>query len=86
MADRRRQLDDAEPAAGRDTDRDGGLRLCAATRQALAPEHLIRFVADPAGDIVPDLARRLPGRGVWVRADRDTVVRAVKTNVFAKSL
>jgi hypothetical protein len=83
LADRRRQHDDAEPAV----DTDGGtLRLCAATREALSPDELIRFVADPSGDIVPDLARRLPGRGVWVKASRPVVDRAVKANVFAKSL
>ncbi|HYD15243.1 MAG TPA: RNA-binding protein [Hyphomicrobium sp.] len=82
MADRRRQHDDAEPAVHE----DGGKRLCAATRDAFDPDELIRFVADPAGDIVPDLARRLPGRGVWVKAEKAVVARAVKANVFAKSL
>lgn len=82
MADRRRQLDDAEPSA----DSGGGTRLCAATREALPPDALIRFVADPAGAIVPDLARRLPGRGVWVKADKATVAGAVRGNVFARSL
>lgn len=82
MADRRRQLDDAEPAVPE----DGGKRLCAATREALDPGELIRFVADPNGDIVPDLARRLPGRGVWVKADMGTVAQAVRANVFSRSL
>jgi predicted RNA-binding protein YlxR (DUF448 family) len=81
LADRRRELDDAEPAV-----HDGRQRLCAATREALDPDLLIRFVADPAGQIVPDLARRLPGRGVWVKAEKETVARAVRANVFAKSL
>ena len=30
---------------------------------------LIRFVVGPDGEVVPDLKRKLPGRGVWV--DRD---------------
>jgi hypothetical protein len=83
LADRRRLHDDAEPAVHDD---GGTLRLCAATREALSPDDLIRFVADPSGDIVPDLARRLPGRGVWVKADKTVVARAVRANVFAKSL
>lgn len=84
MADRRRQHDDAEPAA----EGDGGarLRLCAATREACSVDDLIRFVADPAGEIVPDLARRLPGRGVWIKADKKIVAEAAKANVFARSL
>lgn len=62
------------------------LRLCAATRVECSPEDLIRFVVGPDGIIVPDLARRLPGRGVWVTADRASVQRALATNAFAKSL
>ncbi|WP_295556182.1 RNA-binding protein [uncultured Hyphomicrobium sp.] len=82
MAERRRQHDDAEPAV----ESDGGQRLCAATREALDPGDLIRFVADPSGSMVPDLARRLPGRGVWVKADKAVVAQAVRANVFSKSL
>ena len=46
--------------------RTGPLRLCAVSRVHKPPEELIRFVLGPDGTIVPDLARRLPGRGVWV--------------------
>ena len=61
-------------------------RLCAVTRQCLDPKHLIRFVLSPDGIVVPDLDRRLPGRGVWIGCDRGLVERAVATKVFAKSL
>jgi len=67
-------------------DARGGLRRCAVTRAELAPDELIRFVADPTGTIVPDLSRKLPGRGVWVRCARPVVEAAVKTHAFAKSL
>lgn len=46
---------------------------------------LIRFVAGPGGEVVPDLARKLPGRGVWVTATRAAVEEAGKRNVFARS-
>jgi hypothetical protein len=49
-------------------------------------EQLVRFVADPDGTIVPDLARRLPGRGVWVEARREVLATAVRRKVFARSL
>ena len=62
------------------------LRLCAATRVERSPDELIRFVAGPDGVVVPDLACRLPGRGVWVSADRVSVQHAVAKNAFAKSL
>ncbi len=49
-------------------------------------EHLlVRFAADPDGRIVPDVAAALPGRGMWVRADRASVTQAVARNLFAKS-
>lgn len=46
---------------------------------------MIRFVVGPEGDVVPDLARRLPGRGMWVRAERAALERAVGKNLFAKA-
>jgi uncharacterized protein len=65
---------------------NGSLRQCAVTRAELPPDDLIRFVAAPDGSIVPDLARRLPGRGVWVTATRAMVDAAVRRKVFARSL
>jgi uncharacterized protein len=62
------------------------LRLCALSREHRAPETLIRFVAGPDGAVVPDLARRLPGRGVWVDATQQAIAAAVRQKVFAKSL
>jgi predicted RNA-binding protein YlxR (DUF448 family) len=69
-----------------DAGRAGPLRRCIITRAERSPNDLIRFVLDPAGAIVPDLACKLPGRGVWVTADRASVEAAVKTNAFAKCL
>ena len=48
-------------------------------------ERLIRFVADPAGTVVPDLACKLPGRGIWVAADRASVEAAAKKGLFSRS-
>lgn len=45
-------------------------RTCVITRQALPSDELIRFVASPEGVLVPDIARKLPGRGVWVKASK----------------
>ena len=63
----------------------GPLRTCIATGEEGTPERMIRFVVGPQGDVVPDLARRLPGRGMWVRAERAAIERAVAKNLFAKS-
>ena len=62
------------------------VRLCIVTRAELPPAQLIRFVLGPDDRIVPDLAQRLPGRGVWVTATRPAVADAVKRGLFAKSL
>ena len=62
------------------------LRLCAVTRTHKGPDELIRFVLGPDGSIVPDLARRLPGRGVWVGATRRDVAAAIGHKAFARSL
>lgn len=64
----------------------GPLRQCAVSRASKPPEELVRFVAGPDGAITPDLARRLPGRGVWVDATRQVVALAVRQKAFAKSL
>jgi predicted RNA-binding protein YlxR (DUF448 family) len=64
----------------------GPLRQCAVSRAKKPPEELIRFVAGPDGAIVPDLARRLPGRGVWVDATREAVATAVRKGAFARGL
>jgi len=60
-------------------------RLCVATRTVRPVGELIRFVIGPEG-LVPDLKRRLPGRGVWVTARRADVEAAVKRHAFKKSL
>jgi predicted RNA-binding protein YlxR (DUF448 family) len=73
---------DRGPAEGR---RDVE-RLCALTREVKPLAELIRFVAAPDGAIVPDIKRKLPGRGVWVTARRAAVEEAVKRNVFGRSL
>ncbi|HXA37402.1 MAG TPA: RNA-binding protein [Phenylobacterium sp.] len=46
---------------------------------------LIRFVAGPEGFVTPDLARKLPGRGLWVAADRASVETAAKKGLFARA-
>jgi len=46
---------------------------------------LIRFVAGPDGQVTPDLGRKLPGRGLWVAADRVSVETAARKGLFARS-
>src|SRR5690606_2996740 len=48
-------------------------------------DRLIRFVAGPDAIVVPDLARKLPGRGLWVAADRASVETAAKKGLFSRA-
>ena len=59
-------------------------RLCAATRTVRPVADLIRFVVGPDGEAVPDLKRKLPGRGVWVTATQDALGDAIKRKIFAR--
>ena len=64
---------------------DGPERKCIAT-QAVQPKHgLIRFVAGPDGQIVPDVAGKLPGRGIYVSADPAALDKAVSKGLFARA-
>ena len=53
--------------------------------EVMEEARLIRFVAGPDSAVVPDLARKLPGRGLWVEATREVVAAAVKKNAFARA-
>jgi uncharacterized protein len=60
-------------------------RLCLATGEVTPVDELIRYVVAPDGAIVPDLARKLPGRGAWVTATRAALEGAIARKGFARS-
>jgi predicted RNA-binding protein YlxR (DUF448 family) len=64
---------------------DGRQRRCLLTREVKGQDQMIRFVLDPTGQVVPDVDGRLPGRGMWLSAERNVLNRAVGTNVFARA-
>jgi predicted RNA-binding protein YlxR (DUF448 family) len=66
------------------TDRSARSRMCAVTRQVRPIDELIRFVLSPQGEVVADLKRKLPGRGLWVSASRQAVAEAARRNQFSK--
>ncbi len=61
------------------------LRTCVVTRTRLAPDRLLRFVLSPAGEVVPDLAQTLPGRGAWVCTNREALASAVRKHAFDRA-
>ncbi len=60
-------------------------RRCIVSGEVLTEEKLIRFAAGPDGAVVPDLARTLPGRGLWVRAARADVELAARKGAFSRA-
>jgi predicted RNA-binding protein YlxR (DUF448 family) len=58
--------DDDEPETG-------PLRRCVVTRERLPKEQMFRFVIGPDRALVPDIAAKLPGRGLWLSASRDVI-------------
>lgn len=64
---------------------EGSLRRCIASGETMAPERMVRFVVGPEGEVVPDIAHKLPGRGYWVAASRVHLQRAVERDAFSKA-
>lgn len=69
---------------GRMQAREEPERRCIATGEVNPKRGLIRFVAGPDGAIYPDVAGKLPGRGIWVAAERSALDAAVKKRLFAR--
>ena len=70
---------------GRIKDRDEPERRCIVTGEVQPKYGLIRFVAGPDGSVVQDLAEKLPGRGIWVTADRAAIEKAAAKGLFSRA-
>jgi predicted RNA-binding protein YlxR (DUF448 family) len=77
-------LADPDLDHGPRTDKSATMRMCAVSREVRPIDELIRFVVAPSGDVIPDLKRKLPGRGLWVSASRKTVAEAVRRHQFSR--
>ena len=53
--------------------------------EVMPEERLVRFVAGPDGVVVPDVARKLPGRGLWVASTREAVDQAARKGGFSRA-
>lgn len=60
-------------------------RRCIVTNAVLPDSQLVRFVVDPQGNVVPDIAAKLPGRGMWVSARREILERAAAKGHFSRT-
>lgn len=70
---------------GQTKERDAPERRCIATGETGPAAGLIRFVVGPGDALVPDLAGKLPGRGIWVTADRGALDRAATKGLFSRA-
>ena len=70
--------------AGKKTEAEEATRRCIATGETQPRAGLIRFVLSPDGIVTPDLAERLPGRGIWVSAERDAMKLAIAKKLFSR--
>lgn len=60
----------------------GRERRCVASGDILDVDQMVRFVLSPDGTVTPDISRKLPGRGSWVSADRQSLEKAIKAKAF----
>jgi len=63
---------------------EGPERTCIVTGEKGPPEAMLHFALSPSGDVVADLRRKLPGRGVWTRLSREIVGQAVRKQAFSR--
>jgi predicted RNA-binding protein YlxR (DUF448 family) len=75
---------DPELDHGPRTDRPATVRMCAVSRETRPIGELIRFVVAPTGEVIADLKRKLPGRGLWVSASRHAIAEAVRRHQFER--
>ena len=66
-------------------ERVGSERTCIVTGMKDAPEAMLRFALSPDGSVVPDIRRKLPGRGVWTQLNFETVRRAAMKQAFSRA-
>jgi len=60
-------------------------RRCIVTPETWPNAGLIRVVGGPGDEVVPDIAGRLPGRGMWVSADAAVLDRASGKGYFSRA-
>jgi predicted RNA-binding protein YlxR (DUF448 family) len=70
---------------GRDKEQDEPERKCIASGESQPKAGLIRFCVGPDGMVVPDVLGKLPGRGIYVAADRDLIGKAAKKGLFSRA-
>lgn len=60
-------------------------RRCIASGESGLTAGMVRFVVGPDAQVVPDIAGKLPGRGMWVTCDRISIDKVVKKGLFSRA-
>lgn len=60
-------------------------RSCLGCRDTGPKDEFLRYVLDPEGNVLPDLAKKLPGRGAYTCYRRSCLENAVKRRQFNRS-
>lgn len=59
-------------------------RRCLASGESRDPVDMVRFVLSPDGVVTPDVAGKLPGRGVWVTSNRKSLEKTIALKTFGR--
>jgi len=65
---------------------DAKLRRCVVTGASAPRPTLLRLVVSPEGVLTPDIAGRLPGRGIWVTPDRAVIEHGIARKAYQRAL
>ena len=76
------RVESPHPASAMDGSRT---RRCIVSGEVLPEGRLVRFALAPDGEVVPDVEAKLPGRGMWVRAERKAVEQAASKGLFSRA-
>ena len=69
----------------RKADERGSERTCILTGVKNPPDAMLRFALADDGSVVPDIRRKLPGRGVWTGLSAEVVRRAAAKGAFSRA-
>ena len=70
---------------GREKLQDDPERKCIVSGESQPKGGLVRFCIGPENMVVPDILGRLPGRGIYVAADRAAITKAATKGLFSRA-